>query len=46
MVNVRLGIRNVQNPSMVEKRKIKKKEKAKKSKNIEKINNLPEDYEE
>ncbi|KAL6594392.1 hypothetical protein LY90DRAFT_699879 [Neocallimastix californiae] len=45
MVNVRLGIRNVQNPSMVEKRKIKKKEKAKKSKNIEKINNLPEDYE-
>jgi len=44
MVNVRLGIRNVQNPSIVEKKKIKKKEKAKRNKNIEKIN-LPDNYE-
>jgi len=47
MVNVRLGIRNVQNPSMQEKKKIKKKEKdkAKKAKKLEKIDNPPEDYE-
>jgi len=48
MVNVRLGIRNVQNSSMQEKKKIKKKEKEKmkKNKKIEKVDNPPEDYEE
>jgi len=48
MVNVRLGIRNVQNPSIQEKKKIKKKEKEKmkKNKKIEKIDNPPDDYEE
>ncbi|ORX82785.1 hypothetical protein BCR32DRAFT_292430 [Anaeromyces robustus] len=45
MVNVRLGIRNVQNPSMQEKKKIKKKEKAKKIKKVEKVDTPPEDYE-
>lgn len=45
MVNVRLGIRNIQNPSIIEKKKIKKKEKSKKIKNIEK-KIKHEDYEE
>jgi len=47
MVNVRLGIRNVQNPSIQEKKKIKKKEKEKmkKNKKNEIIDNPPEDYE-
>ncbi|OUM66733.1 hypothetical protein PIROE2DRAFT_68910 [Piromyces sp. E2] len=44
MVNVRLGIRNVQNPTMQEKKKIKKKEKEK-TKKIKKLENPPEDYE-
>ncbi|ORX47874.1 hypothetical protein BCR36DRAFT_584578 [Piromyces finnis] len=47
MVNVRLGIRNIQNSSVQEKKKIKKKEKekTKKMKKLEKISNPPEDYE-
>jgi len=45
MVNVRLGIRNIQNPSIQEKKKIKKKDKAKKIKKNEKTETPVDDYE-